>query len=265
MLTIKIRYIIIVLFTVVFGTGYYIWSQWKSYHSFDGRCISCHLTNPDENGEKLLFTKDLSLLCLNCHKDAVRVSHPVDMKPTMEIPKDFLLDRKGNITCNTCHTTHKAGYGKYHIRVASIGEPFCRNCHLMLEDGAALHQGSIGSAHMGRSVASRYISGNFGVALDDLSLRCLMCHDGSLGNEALVTQLKSGEYEHGSDIGLSHPIGIPYSRTPAYKSIQKLSPEIRLFNGRIGCGTCHNPYGKRHFELVMSNEYSALCFACHNK
>ncbi|MBI5049258.1 MAG: cytochrome c3 family protein [Deltaproteobacteria bacterium] len=267
----KTRLIAIILAVVVLGTGYYIWSQWSSYHNFSGQCMMCHLTEPTEKQERLLFTKDISSLCLTCHKDAVRISHPVGMKPTMEIPGDFLLDKKGKIACNTCHTTHNDGYGKYRLRVATIGEPFCRKCHLMLEDGSALHMGAIGSAHMGSSISAVYLPGSVGGYLDDLSIKCLMCHDASLGKDALVAKVKAGgEYDHGTNVGLSHPIGVSYIETStkypgAYKKVGQLKPEIRLFNGLVGCGSCHNPYSKGHFELVMSNEYSALCFACHNK
>ncbi|MBI3397716.1 MAG: cytochrome c3 family protein [Deltaproteobacteria bacterium] len=263
----KTRLIAIILTAVILGTGYYIWSQWSSYHNFSGQCMTCHLTEPAEKQERLLFTKDISSLCLNCHKDAVGISHPVGMKPSMEIPGDFLLDRKGNVACNTCHTTHKAGYGQYKLRVASIGEPFCIRCHLMLEDDSSLHKGAIGSAHMGKSISTRYLPGSTGGYIDDLSIRCLMCHDAGLGKDALVAKVRAGEFEHESSVGLSHPIGVSYPKhSGAYKKIEELNPVIRLFDGMVGCGSCHNPYGKGgHFELVMSNEYSALCFACHKK
>ncbi|OGP63987.1 MAG: hypothetical protein A3K22_01105 [Deltaproteobacteria bacterium RBG_16_42_7] len=270
------RHITTLGFLAIFtAIGVYVWSQWSSYHNFEGQCSTCHLTMPvgeglvpslsgRPQGSPLLFTKDISALCLSCHKDAVRLSHPVDMKPSMKIPSDFLLDRKGNLTCNSCHTIHKAGHGKYHLRIASIGEPFCIACHQGISEG--LHRSSIGSAHMGSSVASRYWPGTLDGYLDELSIKCLICHDAAFANEALVaTTVTAGEYEHGEKIGLSHPVGVSYRETGAYRKIEKLAPEIKLFDGRVGCGSCHNPYGRRHFELVMSNEGSALCFACHMK
>jgi len=40
--------------------------------------------------------------------------------------------------------------------------------------------------------------------------------------------------------------------------------EIRLFEGRIGCGTCHDPFSKLPKQLVMSNKGSRICLACHD-
>ena len=264
--------IAVTIFIVVLGSiGLIVWSGFDSYHNFEGQCMTCHLTNPTEGAEKYLFVKEISALCISCHKDAVRLSHPVDMKPSMKIPSDFLLDRKGNLTCNSCHTTHKGSYGKYHLRVASIGEPFCITCHQSLSEGAELHRSTIGSAHMAGSVQSRYWPGSIGGYLDEVSIRCLICHDAVFATESLVgTAVQAGEYDHGGNIGLSHPVGVSYREATvkykgAYRKIEKLPQEIRLFDGFVGCGSCHNPYGRRHFELVMSNEGSALCFACHMK
>ena len=156
--TITIAILIVVLGIV----GFRVWSGWDSYHNFEGQCMTCHLTNPTEGAEKYLFTKDVSALCISCHKDAVRLSHPVDMKPSMNIPADFLLDRKGNLTCNSCHTTHRDGNGKYHLRIASIGEPFCIACHQSLSEGAGLHRSTIGSAHMAGGGKKNYWPGSLG-------------------------------------------------------------------------------------------------------
>ncbi len=260
-----------ILIVVLGAIGLSVWSGFESYHSFDGQCMTCHLTDPTEGAEKNLFVKDISALCVSCHKDDVRLSHPVDMKPSMKIPSDFLLDRKGNLTCNSCHTTHKVSYGKYHLRAASIGEPFCITCHQSLSEGAGLHRSTIGSAHMAGSVQNRYWPGSFGGYLDDVSIRCLICHDATFASESPIgKKVQGGEFDHGRDVGLSHPVGVSYRDATdkykgAYKKIDKLPQEIRLFDGFVGCGSCHNPYGRRHFELVMSNEGSALCFACHNK
>ncbi len=262
--------IAITIFIVVSGSiGLIVWSGFDSYHNFEGQCMTCHLTKPDEGAEKYLFVKEISALCISCHKDAVRLSHPVDMKPSMKIPSDFLLDRKGNLTCNSCHTTHKGGSGKYHLRISSIGvgDPFCVTCHQSLVEG--MPYTASGSAHIGGSVGSRLRSWDLGGYLDELSIKCLMCHDGVIARDALVGKaVPAGEFDH--DTGLSHPIGVSHREATvkylgAYRRIEKLPQEIRLFDGRVGCGSCHNPYSKRPFKLTMSNEGSALCLACHVK
>lgn len=261
---------IIAVLTIVFGaTALSLWSEWSSYHNFEGQCLTCHLTNPAEGQEKYLFIKEISALCISCHSEAVRLSHPVDIKPSMTIPKDFTLDRKGNLTCNSCHTTHKTGYGKYHMRTSTAGIAFCEICHQGIVDGMPI-TASV-SAHLGGSTGSRFTSWGQGGYLDELSIECLLCHDGSVATDALVEKpLFAGEYDHTNNIGLSHPIGVSHREATekyfgAYRKIEKLPQEIRLFDGKVGCVSCHNPYSKLPFNLSMSNEGSALCLACHVK
>lgn len=259
------------MLTVLSGAiAFNIWSEWNSYHNFEGQCLTCHLADPVEGQEKYLFVKDISVLCLSCHNEDVSMSHPVDIKPSMVVPKDFMLDRKGNLTCNSCHTTHEGGYGKYHMRISStIGEQFCELCHQDIDEGMSL-TASV-SAHLGGDSGSRFKAGSQGVYLDELSIQCLSCHDGSLSIDALIENpVQAGEYDHGNDIGLSHPIGVSHIEATkkyygAYRKIEKLPQEIRLFDGKVGCVSCHNPYSKLPFNLSMSNEGSALCLACHMK
>jgi len=214
----------------------------------------------------MLFTNDISFLCLTCHGDVKEVSHPVEMKPSMTIPGEFPLDWKGEMTCATCHTIHRNGYDPYHLRFAVPGEPFCKRCHTSLYDGAAMHRTVVETAHVG----SRYSVGNAGRVIDALSMKCLTCHDATLATDGAVDRLGIGKFRHRTDIGLSHPIGVSYvdarrKYQGAYRRVEDLPPEIKLFDGMVGCGSCHNPFSGGHFELVMSNEGSALCFACHVK
>lgn len=248
----------------------YIWSQTADFHDFTGRCLDCHLTMPTEEkkGIPLVFTKEISFLCEKCHEEGKGPSHPVDMRASMNIPPVFPLNRRGNITCVTCHSVHKKDRpGKrYILRVEESGELFCMICHGELIEGLAMHKGTVGSAHISR----RYVVEDQHDIIDELSAKCLNCHDASLAKDAIVENIGRGEYLHGQDIGIAHPIGVDYYEARAkyqgaYVTPESLRPEIKLFNGKVGCGSCHNPYSKRHFQLVMSNEGSKLCFACHNK
>jgi predicted CXXCH cytochrome family protein len=48
-----------------------------------------------------------------------------------------------------------------------------------------------------------------------------------------------------------------------YAPAEALAPEIRLFGGKIGCGTCHNGFSKEKGLLVIANQRSMLCMECH--
>ena len=250
----------------------YVWSQSGSVHDFTGRCKDCHLFMPKE-GEKerdFIFTRDMNYLCEQCHGDLTGLSHPVGMRPSMKVPSTYPLDWKGDLTCNTCHVAHwdNAQSKKNLLRTAVIGEFFCSECHLLsVEEGIDLHKAALETAH----VTSRYTVNDRANIIDELSWKCLNCHDDSIADDVSfsVVGVGVGDFRHNDDIGLSHPIGVDYfrvsSENPSFVPPDSLIPEIKLFDGKVGCGTCHNPYSKMHFQLVISNEYSALCVACHKK
>lgn len=255
----------------------YVWSNRSDYHDFTGRCLECHLSVPSEGrGEPRVFLSDISRLCLKCHTEAKELSHPVDRVPSMSVPAGYPLDWKGELTCVTCHYAHRDGYGDFHLRGRAGGPGFCITCHDDLESGA--HTGGIGTAHLIGDTTRRYIAlendrSLDNLQIDDLSLRCLSCHDALFANDSLVEtrQTAIGYYHNENSIGLSHPIGVSYADAKrkyfgAYRNISDLPPQIRFFNGMVGCGSCHNPYSKEgHYQLVMSNRGSALCLACHRK
>ena len=69
----------------------------------------------------------------------------------------------------------------------------------------------------------------------------------------------------------NHSIGMEYSRvamrnTSRYRYRYPLThnDRIRLFDGKVGCGSCHSLYSQEKAHLVQSNYGSALCFECHD-
>ncbi len=244
--------------------------QWTSYHDFEGRCLECHIREPAPGDEPRAFLQDISKMCVECHASEFELSHPVDMRPSMRVPLNLPLDWKGEVTCTTCHPVHMEGHGPFRLRSRAAGPGFCMLCHNDLE--SELHQFSLGSAHVTGSASLKYLPEEIGGVLDELSLRCMACHDALTGTDAVSEGREmGGALFHRSGLsGLSHPIGVSYIDARrryrgAYNPVGKLPPEIKLFAGNVGCGSCHNPFSKLHNELVMSNEGSALCLSCHNK
>lgn len=245
-------------------------SEWKSYHDFTNRCLDCHISRPSPEGGPVTVSKDINRMCNSCHSAEQELSHPVGMKPSMNVPQAMPLDWKGEMTCLTCHTAHKRGFGGFHLRTPATGVGFCVLCHGDLDE--QLHKVSVGSAHVGEASTQSAAGWEPFEGLDDLSLRCLACHDAITAKDSLVENLsiKRDIFHNSNSIGVSHPIGVSYFETRrkyrgAYRPVEKLPKQIKLFNGIVGCATCHNPYSKRHDELVMSNEGSALCLGCHIK
>jgi len=261
-------YIVVICFVIVCFIAFSSFTGGDA-HLFKGECDSCHLGM--KNPEILIFEPDR--LCTKCHKNQTERSHPSNLFPKKKVPKIFPL-YKGKMVCTSCHFAHhKFGNGKgkkgadinpYLLRYKVDGKEFCFQCHKGDFSGAAddAHALSMTKAHMSENIAS--LKG----IIDDNSRDCLSCHDGTLSSSAGVSMSGKGmNWEH--TVGMSHPIGVSYEdayrkKPGEYKNINMLDKRIKLFNGKIGCETCHDHYSKEKHRLVMDNYRSRLCLSCHD-
>jgi predicted CXXCH cytochrome family protein len=227
----------------------------KQVHDFEGKCSMCHLSLSD--GKKI-FVKEIDFLCNDCHGEQ-GLSHPSGIRPSISIPDKFPLDWTGRLTCATCHNVH--GSSEYLLRAGKPGKMFCYMCHKGVMEK---HGGADQPAHSGRTLsATGFEITNPKSPIDRLSRECLSCHDSIIGSAADV-KTGSGIWNHGN--GVSHPIGTDYMkayRKGRLKHPSSINPAVRLFDGKVGCGSCHNMYSKEKNRLVMNNRGSALCMACH--
>jgi predicted CXXCH cytochrome family protein len=92
------------------------------------------------------------------------------------------------------------------------------------------------------------------------------CHDGSLAREAGGMRMGSGFFELGQ-AQPEHPVPVQYreTRESHLKPAAALDSRIHLFNGQVGCTSCHSPFSREKGLLVMSNQKSRLCVACHGR
>ena len=66
-------------------------------------------------------------LCGVCHAAALKVIHPSGVPVSRELPGQFPLDWKGDLTCSTCHEVHGDEPGLMRVNERGIG--FCTQCH----------------------------------------------------------------------------------------------------------------------------------------
>jgi predicted CXXCH cytochrome family protein len=231
-------------------------------HRFEGQCNRCHLNEPRE-GVKLLFVKEIDLLCRECHQQqGIGLSHPSGIKPSFPLPPEIRLDWLGKMTCASCHQNH--GNRKYLLAGEKTGKAFCIGCHKasLLTKGKYGHESVSSPIHQ-----PQYETTVLNQPLDRESQECLGCHDGGLAKAQKVT-IGAGVWNHSDKAGFSHPVGSDYQRAVrkgGYKSMGALNKRLRMFNGKLGCGTCHSLYSTLPKKLAMSNRGSALCLECHNK
>jgi len=244
------------LFLGLIGITAVVYSLSRQPHQFSsGECNLCHF---NENKKPMNIKTDITSACYFCHQDQRGIlTHPTDIYPTLSIPKDMpLVD--GRFTCITCHYVHPKGIGQdkreaSFLRRQVSGVLFCSACHKIDEKRHIMLE----NAHTGT-----YLITDHSNSIDRMSLECIECHT------AYTDASGIGTWTHSS--GNSHPVGVSYEdasskKTHKFRPVSMLSRDIRLFDGKIGCGTCHNIYSKEKFMLTMNNFKSRLCLECHIK
>ena len=66
-----------------------------------------------------------------------------------------------------------------------------------------------------------------------------------------------------------HPIGMNYADiytrdAGRYKAVHRVPNDVRLFDGNVGCGSCHSLYSQKKDFLIAEKQGSKLCRKCHN-
>jgi len=236
-------------------------------HGFRGQCLMCHVDIPvsDKKNGGLMFVDEIDKLCDKCHKNIKEKSHPINVKPDKDIPLAMHLDKNGRLTCSTCHDVHKQTKTKNSAELSGLlwghvtGRAFCALCHNRdILDADWKHQTTIPYAHPYGKLAQNPSGG----LLDKYSIECLACHDNTISKFPQV-QVQQGLWQHGASD--SHPVGVNYPRSNDFIYPESLPNDIRLFDGKIGCLSCHEIYSRRKNMLVINNKKSVLCLSCHKK
>ena len=251
----------VVLFLILVLGVFTAYSSRKEVHQFtEDECRLCH--GEDISKKEVMSLKPmLSSVCKSCHAGIKQQpSHPVDIYPETSVPADMPLVN-GKLSCISCHFVHPFSISNkrssyYLLRRPGKGLTFCSPCHGVDEKGHIVfenvHRGSYQVTHLGGT-------------LDTYSLQCVECHD-----SRLYKPMGAGTWEHLTFPRFKHPVGvslrnIAVRRHREFHAPNELPREVRLFDGKVGCGTCHNAYSKEKNMLVMNNWRSRLCLTCHIK
>ncbi|MBF0310945.1 MAG: cytochrome c3 family protein [Magnetococcales bacterium] len=223
----------------------------------DMACSECHVAGSRTvAGTARMLLADWKGLCEKCHPDAVRQSHPSGFRPGRVLPAEYPLDWKGEMTCGSCHRVHETGEAS--LRGEERGRAFCSACHdegffrRMREGGDSLQ----GLAHLEKGIGDFH-----NLPLDGPSLLCLECH---VDNLNLSVEGSRVSVTHREGAG-GHPVGSPYGVVRSgYRNVEQIPREVQMPDGRVSCVSCHQGYSRKHGALVISNQGSSLCLACHD-
>jgi len=258
-------------------------------HHFQLSCTTCHvpksinrISENQDNTDVGELKDDINKLCAfsGCHDFEPSLNHPVGVRPNGTLPENMPLDGHSRITCLTCHYQPKSsGVSNYpdgsreRFLHRPEGMQFCGSCHMQMtgtlqkrshwQFSTRAHLGSINSRSSISESHNQAIGG-----LDIESRTCLGCHDEvsvTIPADSETPQQRKLRWRTMSD----YPIGMSYdnvaSRRPGHYRYPLLDRQIRLSNGRVGCGSCHSLYSQMRKHLVMRNQRSAICLKCHNK
>ncbi|MDH5483645.1 MAG: cytochrome c3 family protein [Gammaproteobacteria bacterium] len=256
------KFIYFILVSLFFITGMEIIIaeiNTDNFHPKDTDCQQCHLARGEitaGNATQLLSTQEK--LCARCHESALKVSHPSGFNPGRDIPGDFPLDWKNEITCSTCHNVHTGKHSS--IRGGISGKELCLSCHdmsffrAMADSGLSIQQ----NAHMGKTT-------NTLSAIDNYSMECMSCH-ANQGDTVDISINSRGIVKHASG-AVNHPVGMIYANAynkGGYRAMSEISDNVILPDGKVSCLSCHKAYTKKHGATLNKTTRTSLCFECHD-
>ena len=259
-------------------------------HHFQMSCDSCHesgfaadIVRSREKGNSFIQLKDnINQLCATsgCHDFDPALNHPVGVFSNNN-QADMPLDSHSRITCLTCHNKPQTSPDNSYIdsgqeRLLQIPQSrqFCSTCHVQMDNNLIeqSHWQFSTRAHLGGSMKQQSPTYNSNIqtvgGIDAESRTCLGCHDNisvSIPADNETPQQKRIRWKSMKD----HPIGMSYD----IKATQQLNryqyplldERVRLFDGRVGCGSCHSLYAQSKNNLIAANEGTILCRKCHNR
>lgn len=156
----------------------------------------------------------------------------------------------------------------------------CRPCHT--PHNASTEVGYLWNHALSTATWTLFQDADLNSVMSSSSRLCLSCHDGTVAIDsyggATGTVKLTGTKNLGTDLTLSHPIGVEYPTSTRYNQPDPVTGQIRdpvetpagqsavLEEGKVQCGSCHYAHGSRAaygMFLRVDNTGSALCMTCH--
>jgi predicted CXXCH cytochrome family protein len=253
-------------------------------HHFDLPCSSCHdPANATEErkskGENLWqATININQACTlsGCHNFDPIMTHPLGVTVNNSEAIDLPLDSFSRVTCISCHSDPQSQQSNedqermLHVR---NGDELCSSCHVKMQ-GMKKNQSHwqfSNRAHLGQIKPGEKQDTSPAVpfgSLDPESIKCLGCHEDVTATIPGYNETAAQKIARRSQMK-DHPIGMEYSRVQAqsigrFRSSHMKNERIRLFDGKVGCGSCHSLYSNYNNHLVDEDAQKSLCFQCHS-
>lgn len=257
-------------------------------HHFEMPCSTCHESEPavpalqpSSAANVGRIKGNVNQLCTTsgCHDFDPMLSHPVGAVQRDGIPYDMALDEQSRLTCLTCHNRprHQDDLNLRDGEAERLlyrpeGMQFCGKCHLKMRGtiveqshwqfSTCAHLRSQETGSNGHMNSAQFVGG-----IDSESRTCLSCHDDVFAVIPAYGRTARGKVQLGGNAS-DHPIGMDYQEATARRAgrfsfLPMVNQRVRLFDGKVGCGSCHSLYAKTKNALVEPFEKDVLCKKCH--
>ncbi len=222
-------------------------------------CDTCHRIHGSEEEHLLVLEPTSAQLCMPCHRGLGRGTgrHPLEMNldeagAARVIGYGGKLGPEGEVACMSCHDPHMASSARL-LRIPNADGGLCVACH---EDKTGVRQGAhkgvtgaagaanagpCGGCHAVHTPVTRPVAGS-GRA-DPLSRQCLGCHDPSTPGRTTKVHTRGPHMFRGMSAAEA--------------------ADLPLYDGRIGCSTCHDGHASAADLLRKEERGGRLCLACH--
>ena len=260
-----------------------------SLHHFELSCQTCHIpgnTNNNSNYEQdniWQMSVDINSACLSsgCHNYSHTLNHPIGVTVTTQVHDDLPLDNSSQITCLTCHSdpdyspsANPEDNMDSRMLISPRGDDLCASCHLKMSGTTVQksHWRFSNKAHLGSINPDKIQSSNRVYTfrqIDSESQTCVSCHEDVTITIPGENETMTERYDRRSRMR-DHPIGMSYQRTMTNDmygfNVSAIdNEEIRFFDGKVGCGSCHSLYSRQKNYVVANTNGKTLCRQCHNR
>jgi predicted CXXCH cytochrome family protein len=259
-------------------------------HHFDQPCTNCHDSSSANSSSEQTdnkpgpITSDINSVCtLSCHNYEQSMNHPVDVIAA-PVSSDMPLGRYQRITCLTCHTqpagstdSDSGNLDEYPLLRTQESTQLCLSCHENISGSMKrqTHWQFSNKAHLGNinpAASTDETKNNFAESFGDIdkeSNACLGCHSDMTVTIVPFFESESQKRDRWTRMK-DHPMGMEYRRVALEKRTKYpyhypiANPNVRLFDGKVGCGSCHSLYSATKNYLANDDGFNALCRDCHD-
>lgn len=231
-------------------------------------------------------------ICFSCHDGSVVDSrarvyndlrHKINKPPPehMKLPKEFPLDKDGNMQCSTCHTAHgvssEMGIERtIFIRASNKNSGMCRACHPDKDGGIKFGNHPVGETEM--KIPQRLLENGAVLGEGKNNIICETCHvvHGSHNESFLIESSRNSQLclECHSDKNIFTPDGernhfhvinaVP-GKVKIPEKVMKNGAKLGV-NGEIICQTCHKVHNnkiEKNLLVLKKGKKSSFCLTCH--